>query len=57
MLMNGEKTGAEVLSSGERSDRPTASEAEAAVKTLIRWAGDDPAMRQEFLGMIRSSAG
>ncbi|BBK33886.1 GTP cyclohydrolase I [Stella humosa] len=25
------------------SDRPTQSEAEAAVRTLIRWAGDDPA--------------
>ena len=24
-------------------DRPTAEEAEAAVRTLIRWAGDDPA--------------
>lgn len=25
-----------------QADRPTAAEAEAAVRTLIRWAGDDP---------------
>lgn len=28
---------------GTTSDRPTRAEAEAAVRTLIRWAGDDPA--------------
>ena len=27
---------------GSRQDRPTREEAEAAVRTLIRWAGDDP---------------
>jgi GTP cyclohydrolase I len=27
---------------GKQSDRPTREEAEAAVRTLIRWAGDDP---------------
>ena len=27
---------------GDGSDRPSAEEAEAAVRTLIRWAGDDP---------------
>jgi GTP cyclohydrolase IA len=26
-----------------KSDRPTRTEAEAAIKTMIRWAGDDPA--------------
>ena len=25
------------------TDRPTREEAEAAVRTLLRWAGDDPA--------------
>jgi GTP cyclohydrolase IA len=28
---------------GAHADRPTAADAEAAVRTLIRWAGDDPA--------------
>ena len=28
---------------GEKSSRPSPAEAEAAVRTLIRWAGDDPA--------------
>lgn len=28
---------------GRLSDRPSRAEAEAAVRTLIRWAGDDPA--------------
>ncbi|HEV2558844.1 MAG TPA: GTP cyclohydrolase I FolE [Microvirga sp.] len=27
---------------GQRAERPTREEAEAAVRTLIRWAGDDP---------------
>jgi GTP cyclohydrolase IA len=27
----------------ESSDRPTREEAEAAIRTLLRWAGDDPA--------------
>jgi GTP cyclohydrolase IA len=31
------------------SDRPTKAEAEAAVRTLIRWAGDDPT-REGLLG-------
>ena len=31
------------------SDRPTRAEAEAAVHTLIRWAGDDPT-REGLLG-------
>ncbi len=33
---------AEVLSSAEVRRKPTREEAEAAVRTLIRWAGDDP---------------
>jgi len=28
---------------GDGADRPTEAEAEAAVRTLLRWAGDDPA--------------
>ena len=32
----------EDLGQARLSDRPTVSEAEAAVRTLIRWAGDDP---------------
>ncbi|MEM6273903.1 MAG: GTP cyclohydrolase I FolE [Myxococcota bacterium] len=40
--LNGEKNESEVLLSEKRSDRPHAAEAEAAVRTLIRWAGDDP---------------
>ncbi|MBT7450097.1 MAG: GTP cyclohydrolase I FolE, partial [Rhodospirillaceae bacterium] len=37
---------------GERkgtTDRPTRNEAEEAVRTLIRWAGDDP-NREGLLG-------
>ena len=34
--------------------RPSRAEAEAAVRTLIRWAGDDPA-REGLLGAARSS--
>ncbi len=30
------------VTSGEPSLRPSRSEAEDAVKTLIKWAGDDP---------------
>ena len=34
----------ENIQSSERTDapRPTRAEAEAAVETLLRWAGDDP---------------
>ena len=28
----------------DADDRPTRAEAEAAVRTLIKWAGDDPAV-------------
>ncbi len=30
------------MASASSADRPTAEEAEAAVRTLLRWAGDDP---------------
>ena len=34
--------------------RPTQEQAEAAVRTLIEWAGDDPRTRQEFLEFVRN---
>lgn len=37
------KSGAsDASTTSARTDRPTRAEAEAAVRTLIRWAGDDP---------------
>ena len=44
-------TEAVLTNSGGRR-RPSQSEAEAAMRTLIEWAGDDPATRREFLAMI-----
>jgi GTP cyclohydrolase I len=32
-----------ITPSSFRHDRPTQDEAEAAVRTLLRWAGEDPA--------------
>ena len=43
-----------VLTDSGRRQRPGRTEAEAAVRTLIEWAGDDPATRREFLAMIGS---
>src|SRR5580658_8888631 len=37
------------VSAAHSTDRPTREEAEAAVRTLLRWAGDDPA-REGLLG-------
>lgn len=37
------KHGARARKGGSRPQRPSRTEAEAAVRTLIRWAGDDPA--------------
>ncbi len=33
----------DIVDGGETLDRPNRADAEAAVRTLIRWAGDDPA--------------
>ena len=35
-------TPADGARTGQRPNRPTRAQAESAVRTLIRWAGDDP---------------
>ena len=41
-VVNDKRTGGKSSSDAAQSARPTREEAEAAVRTLIRWAGDDP---------------
>ncbi len=44
--VDGEQPGAETAREGQPNGagaRPSREEAEAAVRTLLRWAGDDPA--------------
>ena len=43
------RTGNRVRRAGNKSDRPSRATAEAAVRTLIQWAGDDPD-REGLLG-------
>ena len=37
--------------------RPTREQAMEAIRTLIRWAGDDPSSRREVLTMIGTPGG
>jgi GTP cyclohydrolase IA len=48
-LKKAKKPGGEDLEASGAPDRPTQGEAEEAVRTLIRWAGDDPS-RDGLLG-------
>lgn len=55
-MVGSRPTEAVLTNSGGRR-RPSRSEAEAAVRTLIEWAGNDPATRREFPAMIEGPRG
>lgn len=41
-----------VVTNAGRHQSPSQTEAEAAARTLMKWAGDDAATRREFFTMI-----